>query len=83
MLSFVIGVVLRLANLVFAFFPAIGDVAAGFGSALQSIITSSLAWNWILPISDSMQLVVKAIQVEFAILLIWFGRWIVEMIRGK
>lgn len=83
MLSFIIGVVLRLANLLFSFFPAVGDIAAGFGTALQSIITAALAWNWIIPISDAMQLVIRAIQIEFAFLLIWFGKWLVEMIRGK
>ena len=83
MLSFIIGVILRLANILFGFFPALGNITAGFGEALQTIFGAALAWNWILPITDSMQLVVRAIQFEFAIVLMWFGKWIVEMIRGK
>lgn len=83
MLSFITGITLRLANVLFTFFPALGDITTGFASALQSVMTSALAWNWILPISDSLQLVVRVIQFEFAILMLWFGKWIVEMIRGK
>jgi hypothetical protein len=73
----------RLINIVFAFFPGLGDVTTGFASALQTVIASALAWNWIFPVIESLQLVVRAIQFEFAILLLWFGKWVVEFIRGK
>jgi len=83
MLSFIIGVILRLVNLLFAFWPGLANVTAGFAGALQTIFGAALSWNWILPLTDSMQLIVRAIQFEFAIVLVWFGKWIVEMIRGK
>jgi len=83
MLSFIIGVVLRLINIFVGFFPNLGDVLAGFGTALTTVFTSGMQWNWLLPISESLQLVVRAIQFEFGILLVWAGKWLVEMIRGK
>jgi len=83
MLSFIIGVVLRLANLLFAFFPFLGDITTGFGEALVTIFTTAAGWDWLLPIHESLQLVERTLQVEFGIILIWFGKWIVEMIRGK
>jgi len=83
MLSFIIGIVLRLVNILFGFFPSLGDLTTGFANALQSVIVYAFQWNWILPVNESLQLVVRAIQFEFAILLMWFGKWLVEMIRGK
>lgn len=83
MLSFIIGVVLRLVNVMFTFFPALQNITAGFGTALNTIFQYAMQWNWLLPISDGLQLVVRVIQFEFAILLLWGGKWMIELIRGK
>jgi len=82
-ISFIIGVVFRILNVMFMFFPSLGDIANGFGAALATVFAYAMQWNWILPISDSLALVVRAIQFEFGILLFMFGKWVVEMIRGK
>jgi len=83
MLSFIIGVVLRIVNIMFGFFPLIGDITNGFSQALTALFGQAVAWDWLLPIHESLQLVVKAIQFEFAVMMLWFGKWVVEMIRGK
>lgn len=83
MLSFIIGVILRLVNVFLTFFPNLQNVLAGFSDALATIFTMAAQWNWLLPINESLQLVVRAIQFEFGILLLGIGKWIVELIRGK
>jgi len=83
MLSFIIGIIMRLANILFGFFPSLQNVLTGLSQAINFFISSSMAWNFIFPITDSLLLVVRAIQFEFAVMLLWFGKWLVEMIRGK
>lgn len=82
-LSYIIGAVLRLVNLLFTMFPAIADITASLGSALSTIFSFAVQWEWILPIQEALRLVVFVIQFELAIMLLVFGKWVVELIRGK
>lgn len=82
-LSFLIGIVLRLVNVLFTFFPALGDITTGLANAIQVIFSQAMGWNWILPVQEAGQLIVIAISFEIGIVLIMFGKWLVEMIRGK
>jgi len=82
-LSFVIGVVLRFLNLIFSLFPVISNLTDGINSAVIYLVQVSMPWNFILPISNTLGLIVKFIQFEFGILLLLAGKYIVELIRGK
>lgn len=82
-ISFIIGIVLRLLNILFMFFPALSGVTSGLASALQILFAQAITWNFLFPITESFQLIYRSIQFEFAIIIFLFGKWIVELIRGK
>jgi len=82
-LSFLIGIVLRLMNLVFHFFPFLATLTSGISTALNFLVSSAMPWNFILPISDTLGLVVRALQFQFGLLLLYTGKYVVELIRGK
>lgn len=82
-LSFIIGVVLRFMNLIFGLFPVITNLFDGVNSAVISLVQAAMPWDFILPISNTLALIVKLIQFEYGILLLFVGKYIVELIRGK
>lgn len=82
-ISFIIGIVLRLLDILFTFFPAMQGVTTGFSSALQTLFAQAVTWNFLFPFTESFQLIYRSIQFEFAIVLFLFGKWVVELIRGK
>lgn len=82
-ISFIIGVVLRLLNVVFSFFPAISGLTNGFSDAIIFFMNSAMAWNFLLPITDALILLVRVIQFEFALALLYAGKYVIELVRGK
>jgi hypothetical protein len=78
-----IGLILRLVNVLFQFFPTMADITASFSQSLNLIIAQAMGWNWIFPIREALSLVVVAIQFEIGIVFLMFGKWILEMVRGK
>lgn len=82
-IGFIIGIVLRLLNVLFAMMPALGNVIGNLGTALSFFIGQALPWNFLFPITDAMGLVVLVIKFEFGIAIFLFGKWVVELIRGK
>lgn len=82
-ISFIIGIVVRLLNMLFMLFPALSGVTSGLGSALNALFAQAITWNFLFPVTESFQLIYRSIQFEFAIVIFLFGKWVIELIRGK
>jgi hypothetical protein len=82
-ISFLIGIVLRLVNILFSMMPFLGNIIGQLGSAIQFFVSQAMAWNFLFPIKESMQIIVMVIQFEFGIMIFVFVKWVVELVRGK
>ena len=63
--------------------PQLGDVIGQLGTAIAYFISQAMPWNFLFPIAEAGALIVLVIKFEFGIMIFIFGKWVVEMIRGK
>lgn len=81
--SFLIGIVLRLLNVIISMIPPLGNIVGSLGTALSYFIGQAIPWDFLFPINEGLGLIVLVIKFEIGIMIFIIGRWIIEMIRGK
>lgn len=77
--TFVISLVVDIASVIFAVFPALGNIVSAFTAGLVTVLGYALQWEWLLPIQEGLQLIVINLQFQLAIALVYFVKWLIEM----
>lgn len=77
--TFVLAIIVDMVNVIFAVFPAFGNIIGSFTAGLVTVLGYALQWEWLLPIQEGLQLIVINLQFQLGIALVLFVKWLVEM----
>lgn len=77
--TFILSVLVDMVSVIFAVFPAFGNLIASFTSGLITVLGYALMWEWLLPVQEGLQLIVINLQFQLGIALVMFVKWLIEM----